>query len=158
MMTAIWADGSPLTGLVNNAGANFLAPTESLSPRGYEAVRSTVMDGSFYTSLACGKRLDRRRSARRHHQQSRHLGLDRVGLACRARGNGQGGGARHDHVACRRVGAQGYPRQCDRARPVPDRGAWDKLNPLAETGIGATQADEVPLRQFRKRWRNCAIS
>jgi len=37
-------------------GANFLAPTETLSPRGYEAVRSTVMDGSFYTSLACGKR------------------------------------------------------------------------------------------------------
>jgi NAD(P)-dependent dehydrogenase (short-subunit alcohol dehydrogenase family) len=38
MMAAIWADG-PLTGLVNNAAANFLAPTESLSPRGYEAVR-----------------------------------------------------------------------------------------------------------------------
>ena len=55
MMTAIWADG-PLTGLVNNAAANFLAPTETLSPRGYEAIRSTVMDGSFYTSLACGKR------------------------------------------------------------------------------------------------------
>lgn len=55
MMSSIWAEG-PLTGLVNNAAANFLAPTESLSPRGYEAVRSTVMDGSFYVSLACGKR------------------------------------------------------------------------------------------------------
>src|SRR5246500_4135786 len=77
MMTAIWADG-PLTGLVNNAAANFLAPTESLSPRGYEAIRSTVMDGSFYASLACGKAVDRRRSARGDHQQSRHLGLDRI--------------------------------------------------------------------------------
>src|SRR5438270_14058063 len=55
MITYIWADGQ-LTGLVNNAAANFLAPTESLSPRGYEAIRSTVMDGSFYASLACGKR------------------------------------------------------------------------------------------------------
>ena len=55
LMTSIWEEG-PLTGLVNNAAANFLAPTESLSPRGYEAVRSTVMDGSFYASLACGKR------------------------------------------------------------------------------------------------------
>src|SRR5882724_11326807 len=55
MMAAIWTEG-PLTGLVNNAAANFLAPTESLSPRGYEAVRSTVMDGSFYASQACGKR------------------------------------------------------------------------------------------------------
>jgi len=32
---------------VNNAAANFLAPTETLSPRGYEAIRSTIMDGSF---------------------------------------------------------------------------------------------------------------
>src|SRR5438270_11121415 len=55
MITYIWADGQ-LTGLVNNAAANFLAPTESLSPRGYEAVRSTVMDGSFYAAQGCGKR------------------------------------------------------------------------------------------------------
>ena len=38
--------------LVNNAGANFLAPTETLSPRGYEVIRSTVMDGSFYAAQA----------------------------------------------------------------------------------------------------------
>src|SRR5258708_37378151 len=55
MMADIWVTG-PLTGLVNNAGANFLAPTESLSPRGYEAIRSTIMDGSFYAAQACGKR------------------------------------------------------------------------------------------------------
>src|SRR2546430_8562694 len=55
MVAGIWEEG-PLTGLVNNAGANFLAPTESVTPRGYEAIRSTVMDGSFYASLACGKR------------------------------------------------------------------------------------------------------
>jgi NAD(P)-dependent dehydrogenase (short-subunit alcohol dehydrogenase family) len=34
--------------------------------------------------------------------------------------------------------------------PFPTEGAWDKLNPLAETGVGATQADEVPLRRFGK--------
>ncbi len=55
MMADIWFTG-PLTGLVNNAGANFLAPTESLPPRGYEAIRSTIMDGSFYAAQACGKR------------------------------------------------------------------------------------------------------
>src|SRR5438309_525712 len=32
----------------------------------------------------------------------------------------------------------------------PTEGAWDKLNPLEETGVGATQADEVPLRRFGK--------
>src|SRR5260370_41513526 len=46
MVAGIWRDG-PLTGLINNAGANFIAPTETLSARGYEAVRSTIMDGSF---------------------------------------------------------------------------------------------------------------
>jgi NAD(P)-dependent dehydrogenase (short-subunit alcohol dehydrogenase family) len=55
MVEGIWASG-PLTGLVNNAAANFIARTESLSARGYEAVRSTVMDGSFFATLACGKR------------------------------------------------------------------------------------------------------
>ena len=31
-------------GVVNNAAANFIAPTKDLSPRGYEAISSTVMD------------------------------------------------------------------------------------------------------------------
>jgi NAD(P)-dependent dehydrogenase (short-subunit alcohol dehydrogenase family) len=55
MVADIW-QSDPLTGLVNNAAANFIAPTETISPRGYEAIRSTVMDGSFFATLACGKR------------------------------------------------------------------------------------------------------
>src|SRR3977135_4308422 len=54
MMADIWTTG-PLTGLVNNAGANFLAPTETLSPRGYEAIRSTLMEGVIYAQHACVK-------------------------------------------------------------------------------------------------------
>jgi len=34
--------------------------------------------------------------------------------------------------------------------PFPTEGAWGRLNPLSETGVGATQADEVPLRRFGK--------
>lgn len=55
MIDTIWADG-PLTGLVNNAAANFIAPSIEISPRGFEAVRSTVMDGALYATLACGRR------------------------------------------------------------------------------------------------------
>ena len=55
VIESVWSSG-PLTGLVNNAAANFIARTESLSPRAYGAVRSTVMDGSFFATLACGKR------------------------------------------------------------------------------------------------------
>src|SRR5437867_12542335 len=42
------ADGrerfGPLTGVMNNAGGNFTAPTKDLTPRGYEATHSVVMD------------------------------------------------------------------------------------------------------------------
>src|SRR5438034_7376219 len=40
MIERIW-QGGPLTGLVNNAAANFIAPSIEISPRGFEAVRST---------------------------------------------------------------------------------------------------------------------
>ncbi|HEX7441483.1 MAG TPA: SDR family NAD(P)-dependent oxidoreductase, partial [Caldimonas sp.] len=55
MVESIWAEG-PLTGLVNNAAANFISPSIDISPRGFEAVRSTVMDGALYATLACGRR------------------------------------------------------------------------------------------------------
>ena len=40
----------PLTGLVNNAAANFIAPTKDISPRAFEAITSTVMNGAFFTT------------------------------------------------------------------------------------------------------------
>ncbi|MES2898954.1 MAG: SDR family oxidoreductase [Pseudomonadota bacterium] len=56
MLTAIWADGGPLTGLVNNAAGNFVARTETISIRGFEAVTDTVMRGGFLVTNGCGKR------------------------------------------------------------------------------------------------------
>jgi NAD(P)-dependent dehydrogenase (short-subunit alcohol dehydrogenase family) len=55
-MERIWSGSGPLTGVVNSAAANFIAPTESLSPRAFEAVTSTVMNGSFFTTSAAGRR------------------------------------------------------------------------------------------------------
>ncbi|BDZ50356.1 oxidoreductase [Frondihabitans sucicola] len=49
-------DSAPVTGLVNGAAANFIAPTESLSSRAFQAVTSTVMNGSFFTTHALAKR------------------------------------------------------------------------------------------------------
>lgn len=51
----IWAEG-PLTGLVNNAAGNFISRTKDLSPRGFNAIADIVFRGSFYMTLACGKR------------------------------------------------------------------------------------------------------
>ena len=46
----------PVTRLVNNAAANFLAPTEDISPNGFDAIVQTNLYGSFYCTQACGQR------------------------------------------------------------------------------------------------------
>lgn len=56
LLDAIWAQGGPLTGLVNNAAGNFISRTEDLSSRGFDAVSNIVFRGSFLTTLGCGKR------------------------------------------------------------------------------------------------------
>lgn len=55
MLDTIWADG-PLTGLVNNAAGNFIARTEDLSMRGFDAIADIVFKGTFQVTQACGKR------------------------------------------------------------------------------------------------------
>jgi len=148
MMADIWTTG-PLTGLVNNAGANFLAPTETLSPRGYEAIRSTVMDGSFYAAQACGKRWI---AAGLPGVIISNLvtwvwtGSAYVVPAAMAKA------AVHAMTMSLAVewGPKGIRVNAIAPGPFPTENAWDKLNPLAETGAGATQSDEVPLRRFGK--------
>ncbi len=56
MLDAIWVDGGPLTGLVNNAAGNFISRTEDLSIKGFEAITNIVFKGTFMVTLGCGKR------------------------------------------------------------------------------------------------------
>lgn len=55
MIAKIW-DAAPLNVLVNNAAGNFLARTEELSPRAWEAVLGIVLHGTMNLTLACGRR------------------------------------------------------------------------------------------------------
>jgi len=55
MVESLWQGGG-LTGLINNAAGNFVAPTESLSPRAFDAVANIVFHGTFYVTQAVGKR------------------------------------------------------------------------------------------------------
>src|SRR5271166_4726620 len=55
MVEEIFREG-PLTSLVNNAAGNFIARTEDLSPRGFDAIANIVMHGTFYVTQAVGKR------------------------------------------------------------------------------------------------------
>jgi NAD(P)-dependent dehydrogenase (short-subunit alcohol dehydrogenase family) len=55
MVEEIFRD-RPLTSLVNNAAGNFIARTEDLSPRGFDAIATIVMHGTFYVTQAVGRR------------------------------------------------------------------------------------------------------
>jgi NAD(P)-dependent dehydrogenase (short-subunit alcohol dehydrogenase family) len=55
MFEEIWRE-RPLDVLVNNAAANFIARTDTLSPRAIDAVLNIVLHGSFYCTVACGRR------------------------------------------------------------------------------------------------------
>jgi NAD(P)-dependent dehydrogenase (short-subunit alcohol dehydrogenase family) len=55
LVEATW-DEAPLDALVNNAAGNFLARSETLSPRALDAVLAIVLHGTAYVTLACGRR------------------------------------------------------------------------------------------------------
>src|ERR1700757_69280 len=55
LLDSIWTAG-PLDILVNNAAGNFLAKTEELSPRAFEAVIGIVLTGTLNMTLGCGRR------------------------------------------------------------------------------------------------------
>jgi NAD(P)-dependent dehydrogenase (short-subunit alcohol dehydrogenase family) len=56
MMDAVIERFGRIDVLVNNAAGNFISPTERLSPRAVDAVLGIVLHGTFYCTLALGKR------------------------------------------------------------------------------------------------------
>lgn len=145
MVEDLW-QGGPLTGLVNNAGANFIAPTESISHRAYDAVRSTVMDGSFYATHSCGKRWIRD-------------GLPGTVISNLVTWVWSGSAyvvpcamaktAIHAMTMSLAVewGPKGIRLNAVAPGPFPTENAWEKLNPIPGSSVGATQPDQVPLRR-----------
>ncbi len=55
MIDGIWQE-APLNVAVNNAAGNFLARTEELSPRAWEAVLGIVLTGTINITIASGRR------------------------------------------------------------------------------------------------------
>jgi NAD(P)-dependent dehydrogenase (short-subunit alcohol dehydrogenase family) len=56
MIDRAWQHFGKIDVLVNNAAGNFASPTERLSHRAVDAVLGIVLHGSFYGSLAMGKK------------------------------------------------------------------------------------------------------
>jgi NAD(P)-dependent dehydrogenase (short-subunit alcohol dehydrogenase family) len=143
-MGEIWTEHGRLTGVVNNAAANFIAPTESLSARAFEAVTSTVMGGSFNTTHAAGRRwisggtkgvvlstlttwvwtgsafvVPAAMAKAAVHAMTMSLAVEwaRYGIRLNALAPG----------------------------PIPTDYAWEMLNPNEKSSVGATQADQIPM-------------
>jgi len=143
----IWERSGPLTGLINNAAANFIAPTKDLSPRGYEAIASTVMDGAFFTTQAC-----RRRWIEGGHKGSVvsmlvtwiWTGSPYVVPSAMAKA------AINAMTMSLAVEWARYGIRVNAVAPgpFPTDYAWQMLNPTADSAVGATQADEVPMGRF----------
>lgn len=143
----IWREHGPLTGLINNAAANFIAPTKDISPRAFEAITSTVMNGAFFTTHACGKRWIAQ-------------GLKGSVLSTLVTWIWTGSAyVCPSAMAKAAVNAMTMSLAVEWAKygirvnavapgPFPTEYAWQMLNPTGESSVGATQADEVPMGRF----------
>jgi NAD(P)-dependent dehydrogenase (short-subunit alcohol dehydrogenase family) len=143
-MTEIWDRHGPLAGVLNNAAANFIAPTASLSPRAFEAVTSTVMAGSFHTTHAAGRRWIEH-------------GLPGVVLSMLTTWVWTGSAfVVPSAMAKAAVHAMTMSLAVEWARygirlnalapgPIPTDYAWEMLNPTGSSSVGATQADQIPM-------------
>jgi NAD(P)-dependent dehydrogenase (short-subunit alcohol dehydrogenase family) len=143
-MEQLWSQHGPLTGVINNAAANFIAPTESLSARAFEAVSSTVMDGSFNTTHAAGKRWI----------AGGHKGVVLSTLttwiwtgSAYVVPSAMGKAAVHAMTMSLAVEWAKYGIRLNALAPgpIPTEYAWEMLNPTDSSSVGATQADAVPM-------------
>jgi len=140
----IWDRHGPLTSVLNNAAANFIAPTVSLSPRAFDAVTSTVMTGSFNTTLAVGKRWiaeGLRGSVLSNLTTWVWSGSAFVVPSAMAKA------AVHAMTMSLAVewGPYGIRLNALAPGPIPTDYAWEMLNPTDKSAVGATQADQIPL-------------
>jgi NAD(P)-dependent dehydrogenase (short-subunit alcohol dehydrogenase family) len=143
----IWATHGPLTGLVNNAAANFIVPTRDLSPRGFEAITATVMNGSFFTTQACGRRWIANGlpgSVVSTLTTWIWTGSPFVTASAMAKS------AVHAMTMSLAVEWARYGIRVNAVAPgpFPTAYAWQMLNPTDRSSVGATQADEVPMGRF----------
>jgi NAD(P)-dependent dehydrogenase (short-subunit alcohol dehydrogenase family) len=143
----IWDAHGPLTGLINNAAANFIAPTKSISPRAFEAISSTVMNGSFNTTHACGRRWIEegiRGSVISTLTSWVWTGSAFVVPSAMAKA------AVHGMTMSLAVewGPYGIRLNAIASGPIPTDYAWEMLNPTSKSSVGATQAELVPMQRF----------
>ena len=155
MVERIW-QGGPLTGLVNNAAANFISPSVDISPRGFAAVRSTVMDGALFATLSCGKRWIAQ-------------GLPGSVVSMLVTWVWTGSAYVLPSVMAKTAvhamtmslavewGPHNIRVNAVAPGPFPTESAWEKLAPIPKANVGAASKDEVPMQRFGKMHELCNL-
>lgn len=142
-MERIWVEHGPLTGVTNNAAANFIAPTKNLSPRAFEAVSGTVMNGSFHTTTSAGRRWIR--DGLPGSVVSTLTTWVWTGSAFVVP-SAMGKAAVHAMTMSLAVEWAKHNIRVNAVAPgpIPTDYAWQMLNPTDKSSVGATQADQIP--------------
>jgi NAD(P)-dependent dehydrogenase (short-subunit alcohol dehydrogenase family) len=155
MIEMIWQD-APLTGLLNNAAANFVTPTKDLSARGFRAITSTVIDGTFHATLSCGKRWIR--DGLPGAVVSNLTTWVWTGSAFVVP-SAMGKTAIDAMTKSLAVewGRYGIRLNATAPGPFPTESAWEKLNPIPDTQSSATNCETVPMRRFGQMPELCNL-
>lgn len=142
-MEELFTAHGPLTSVINNAAANFIAPTQTLSPRAFDAVSGTVMHGSFNTTHAAGKRWIAQ--GLKGSVLSTLTTWVWTGSAFVVP-SAMGKAAVHAMTMSLAVEWAKYGIRLNALAPgpIPTEYAWEMLNPTESSSVGATQADQVP--------------
>ncbi len=144
MLDAVWRDG-PLDTLVNNAAGNFIAKTETLSPRALDAVLGIVLHGSAYMTLACGRRwIAEGRAASVLSLVATYAWTGSAYVAPSAMA--KAGVLAMTRSLAVEWGPKGIRLNAIAPGPFPTPGAWERLVPNAE--IEAGWKGRIPLGRF----------
>jgi len=153
MMHSIWQTG-PLDLLLNNAAANFIARTERLSPRAVDAVLNIVLHGSFYCTIAAGRRwIESGRPGNVISTVSAPVITGQAFTAASA-------AAKAGVLAMTRSlavewGPKGIRLNCVAPGLFPTEGAWERLYPPGSQV--EPQERGVPLRRFGDHQELCDL-
>ncbi len=137
----LWSGGAP-HGLVNNAAGNFIARSEELSSRAFDAVVRIVLNGTAYMTLGCG---------RRWLAEERKASVLSIVTSYAWTGSGYvlpSAMAKSGVLAMTRSlavewGPRGIRFNAIAPGPFPTKGAWDRLVPLPKLARGLEE--RIPL-------------